>query len=103
MVVWVPQLGARRQNVPFGASLITDRRARQYWDGDGWLGDAYQRVLQTPGSAWDVYLLYARGTRWAGSLPPKPAFWMHQLGGVTNAPSLDPDVLRQHVVELLRG
>jgi hypothetical protein len=89
--------------VPDGMSLITDRRARQYWDRAGWLGDAYAKVLRTPGSAWDVYLLYARGRSWNGTLPPSPDYWMHQLVGVSTAPHLDPDVLHQHVEQLLRG
>jgi hypothetical protein len=81
-------------------SLIADRRARHYWDGMGWLGDAYGRVLRTPGSAWDVYLLYGRGRSWSGTLPPKPDFWMHQLSGVAAAPRLDPEVLYQRVEQL---
>jgi hypothetical protein len=101
--VWVPKLGAHRHDAPAGMSLITDRRAKNYWDARGWLGDAYQRVLGTPGTAWDVYLLYGRGQRWSGVLPPKPTYWMHQLAGVPDAPRLDPDVLRAHVERLLRG
>lgn len=84
-------------------SLVGDRRARQYWDGGDWLGDAYGRVLHTPGPAWDVYLLYARGRSWTGTLPPSPDYWMQQLAGVTTAPHLDPGVLYQRVEQLLRG
>lgn len=67
------------------------------------LGRAYEQILPTPGPAWDVYLLFARGTRWIGATPPKPAFWMHQMGGVTDAPRLNPDVLRARVDRLLRA
>lgn len=103
LIVWVPQLGAQRLDVRFGMALITDSRAQQYWDAHGWLGEAYGRVLRTPGSAWDVYLLYRRGVRWNGTLPPAPDFWMQQLGGVTSAPRLDPRLLKQHVDALLQG
>jgi hypothetical protein len=89
--------------VPSGTALVTDPRAKQYWDTVGWTDEAYGRILNTPGPAWDVYLLYGRGVRWTGSLPPQPEYWMHQLGGVTSAPHLDPDVLKQHVDALLRG
>lgn len=99
----MPQLGAQRSNVASGAALVTDSRALQYWDASGWLGDAYGRVLKTPGSAWDVYLLYRRGIRWTGELPPKPDYWMHQLSGVTDAPHLDPAVLLRHVEALLHA
>jgi hypothetical protein len=84
-------------------AIVTDSRARQYWDAQGWLDQAYGRVLQTPGPAWDVYLLYSRGSRWNDVLPPRPDYWMHQLGGVKSAPHLDPVVLNQHVEQLLHG
>ena len=83
--------------------MVTDPRARQYWDEDDWLGDAYGRVLPTPGPAWDVYLLYGRGVTWEQADPPKPDYWMHQLSGVTIAPHLDADVFRQHVQEELKA
>lgn len=100
-VVWVPQLGAHRRHVSGAAALVTDPRAEQYWDESDWLGDAYGRVLPTPGAAWDVYLLYGRGVRWKGVEPPKPDYWMHQLAGVTAAPHLDADILRGRVEQLL--
>lgn len=84
-------------------ALVSDSRVQQYWDANGWLGNSYGRVLQTPEDAWDVYLLYGRGRLWNDVLPPKPDYWMHQLSGVTAAPHLDPEVLRQHVEQLLRG
>ena len=42
--------------------------------------------------AWDVYFLYDRSAKWTGDLPPKPIFWMHQLGGLSEDKYLDPDV-----------
>jgi hypothetical protein len=101
--VWVPQLGAQEWNVPGGVGLVPDKRVRHYWDGADVLGRAYQEVLPTPGAAWDVYLVYPRGVRWTAVKPPKPLFWMHQLPGVTTAPHLDADVLREHVEKSLRG
>lgn len=80
---------------------MTDPRVRHYWDEKEVLGRAYQRLLPTPGPAWDVYLLFRRGVTWTEQDPPLPDFWMHQLGGVENAPHLDPTVLREHVERLL--
>jgi hypothetical protein len=102
-VAWVPELGAQPKDVPGGMGLVPDTRALHYWDAQELLGRAYERILPTPGPAWDVYLLFGRGVRWSGATPPKPAYWMHQLGGVTSGPRLDPDVLRDHVGQLLRG
>ena len=101
-VVWDPELGAHRGNVPEGMALIKDSRALHYWDANEVVGRAYQRTLPTPGPAWDVYLLFRRGVKWIGAMPPRPDYWMHQLSGVTNAPHLDPDILLQHVEQLLR-
>ena len=83
-------------------SLVTDPRVRNYWDQNEVLGRAYGASLPTPGPAWDVYLLFRRGVRWTEASPPKPDFWMHQLGGVTSAPHFDPTIFRAHVEALLK-
>jgi hypothetical protein len=90
-VVWVPMLGAAEPNVPEATGLATDARVRHYWDGENVLGTAYQSALGLSGPAWDVYMLFDRTATWQGSTPPTPAYWEHQLGGVTSAPFLDPD------------
>ncbi|HZY95758.1 MAG TPA: hypothetical protein VFE35_01515 [Candidatus Cybelea sp.] len=92
---------ARESDVGYGTALLPDPRVRNYWDPNEALGKAYAQQLGIEGGpAWDVYFLYGKGARWVGSMPPKPAFWMHQLA-VTNAPRLDPTVFRQHVEQLL--
>jgi hypothetical protein len=101
--VWVPELGAQSKDVPGGMALAPDKRARHYWDENEVLSIAYGKSLPTPGVAWDVYMLFPRGVRWDSPAPPKPVYWMHQLAGVTNAPHLDPDVLKTHVDGLLAG
>jgi hypothetical protein len=88
-LVWVPLRGAEEKHVTEASRLAGDPRVLQYWDSANALGDAYAPILQLSGPAWDVYLLFDRDKKWDGSLPPKPAFWMHQLGGVTHAPRLD--------------
>ncbi len=99
--VWVPQLGAQRANVAQGMEIVPDPRVRDYWDPQQVLGRAYEQTLPTPGPAWDVYLVFRRGVRWTAPLPPRPNFWMHQLGGVTSAPHLEPVTLRNHVKQML--
>lgn len=100
-VVWVPELGAHENNVQSATTLVPDSRARQYWDPDEVLGRWYGRTLPTPGAAWDVYLLFGPQASWVADKPPKPDFWMHQLGGVTVAPRLDANVFAQRAAELL--
>jgi hypothetical protein len=100
-VVWVPMLGAAEQNVPEATGLATDARVRHYWDGENVLGTAYQSALGLSGPAWDVYMLFGGTATWSGSIPPVPAYWMHQLGGVTSAPFLDPDLFAAKAESLL--
>ena len=58
--------------------LISDSRAKHYWDGDRTLGYALSPVLGTQMKmAWDVYLAYDRGVVWDGPVPP-PSDWLHQ-------------------------
>lgn len=51
-------------------------------------------------TAWDVYFLYGSGGEWDRATPA-PAFWMHQLGGVTKAPRLNKEEFKDKVKELL--
>ena len=70
---------------------------RSYWDGERKLGAAYGKVVKLPENktmAWDVYFVYGPDAVW-GETPPKPAFWMHQLG--MDARCLDPDKFREAV------
>lgn len=55
--------------------------------------DAYSRAAESITACkpheqgWE-----SRSAKWTGDLPPKPRFWMHQLGGVSEDKYLDPDV-----------
>ncbi len=62
----------------------------------------WRQVLGTGEDAWDVYLIYDRSAKWTGDLPPKPAFWMHQLGGVFPERTLDPDTFAAQASLLLK-
>jgi hypothetical protein len=61
---------------------------------------AYDHTLGLGQDAWDIYLLYGPDTRWDGTDPPAPAYWMTQLGG-TNAPLLDTRTFADHARNLL--
>ncbi len=102
-VVWVPELAAQEKNVGPATTLVSDPRARQFWDPDEVVGGEYGRVLGIHFPAWDVYLLFEPQTIWQGDTAPKPFFWMHQLGGVSSAPRLDPDEFARRTFELLRS
>jgi hypothetical protein len=89
-IVWLPIFGgdfkgeARKLSNSF-----RDKRVSYFLDPESSTGKQWERVLKTNRSvAWDVYLLYGAGADWEVD-PPQPNFWMHQLGGVTDAPRLD--------------
>jgi hypothetical protein len=100
LIVWVPQLAGTRAAAINASRLIDDSRAMHFWDKSDVSGEQFAGVLQTPGPAWDVYLAYAPGIRWGPGAPPKPTFWMQQMG-MASVPYLDASVLAGHVRELL--
>jgi len=106
-VVWVPMNRALERDVANATKEIWDPRARHYWDADGWLMRTYQRVLGgfpfEP--AWDTYILYGPDAKWDGEPPPKPAYWMHQLGSARQpraiGPFWNPETFRAQVAALV--
>jgi hypothetical protein len=100
--IWVPMRGGAETDVPEATATLPDPRVRHFWD-TGFALHAFAPVLGLPAGreAWDVYLIYKPGTRWDGDTPPAPDYWMHQLQGVENGPFLDPNVLGQHLAQIL--
>jgi hypothetical protein len=99
-IVWVPKLDGQESNVDEATHTIGDPRANHYWDGDSVLVRTYDSILRLGQDAWDVYLLYGPNVRWDSRNPPLPAYWMHQLRGVTG-PTLDTNRLAEQVRTLL--
>jgi len=103
-VVWTPRyLGDSRAKALASMKLVSDKRARHFWDGEGWLGKHYGKTLKLPGNrifAWDVYLVFDGQAKWEKT-PPVPTEWMHQLGGLDQR-SLDGDKLREAVRNLMK-
>ena len=78
--VWVPMLSGQEKDVPVATRLMPDGRTTHYWDEGGTLVRAYTQALSLAEDAWDIYFLYGPDARWEAEAPPKPHFWMHQLG-----------------------
>ena len=101
-IVWLPIFGgdfkgeARKLSHSF-----RDKRVSYFLDPESLSGKQWERVLKTERSiAWDVYLLYGADANWKEQ-PPQPAFWMHQLGGVTKAPTFDEPTFRAKLKGML--
>ena len=107
-VVWIPVLKADiRDFAEDSSKMFTDKRVKQYWDGDKKLGNAFGKVVELPERrgkrltlAWDIYFAFDAETEWKKE-PPKPDYWMHQLG--QDDRRWDGDKFRKEVQKLLKA
>jgi hypothetical protein len=105
-VVWVPMNRGLERDVPNATKEVWDSRATQYWDDAGWLMNSYKDVLggYPFEPVWDTYILYGPDAKWESDKPPKPVYWMHQLGTRRSpralGPFWDPQTFRSHVAAL---
>jgi len=102
-IVWLPMLKSDNRDAAVEASAeFEDSRIRYMWDEDKIIGEKFSQTLKLDRTAWDVYLLYNKGSVWKKDEPTVPDFWMHQLGGLEDiAPTLDSVVLRWKVEEAI--
>lgn len=94
--VWEPILKTDDERSSRKATtLIPDDRVSNYWVDTRAVGELFQAPIDlTTEPAWDVYLVYAPGAMWEEDGPPRPDYFMHQLGGRL------PDDLRLDGVKL---
>jgi hypothetical protein len=108
-VVYEPVIGGRAKDVPAAAALLRSSTPRHYWNPTGDFGRQMSHVLGYWTGvrwiyAWDTWLIYPANAVWTGAAPPRPAFLMHQLGGLPdNAkyPRLDSRVFAAKVKAML--
>jgi len=101
-IVWLPMFpGDSRSWAQIRSNEFSDPRLSYYWDGGTVTGEDWGKVLGIDNTAWDVYFLYGSNVEWTKGTPT-PAFWMHQLGGVTKAPRLNKDQFEAKLKELLK-
>ncbi len=100
-IVWLPMFpGDSRSWAQTRSNEFSDPRVSYYWDGGRLTAEDWGKVLGIDRTAWDVYFLYGSNAEWNKGTPT-PAFWMHQLGGVTKAPMLNKSDFEAKVKELL--
>jgi hypothetical protein len=104
-VVWIRRFPLRdtRDAAQEATHLVPDGRSRHFWDGAGRLGQAYAKVIELPHQkkfAWDVYFVFDAKAKWDDA-PPKPDFWMHQLGGPETGNMLDGGKVREAILQRL--
>jgi hypothetical protein len=81
--VWEPILRSDDERAARRATtLLPDPRVRHFWAPTQSVGELFQSPIGlVTEPAWDVYLLYAPGTHWSATTPPKPDAFLHQLRG----------------------
>lgn len=100
-IVWLPMFPRdSRSWAQTRSNEFSDPRVSYYWDGGRLTGEDWGKVLGMDRTAWDVYFLYGSNADWNKGTPT-PAFWMHQLGGVTKAPQLNKSDFETKLKELL--
>ena len=102
-IVWLPIFGGDfRGEARKLSNSFRDKRVSYFLDPESSTGQQWERVLKTERFiAWDVYLLYGTDAQWEEE-PPPPAFWMHQLGGVTKAPTFDEATFTARLKAMLK-
>jgi hypothetical protein len=107
-VVWLPFVdGDSREKAVEAMNVLSDKRAKHFWDSRGEVGKAFAPHIKLPkgemvGVAWDYYALFEPRAKWKDS-PPAPTEWMHQLTGIVPERQLDGDKLRVAVEKLLKS
>ncbi|HYK88385.1 MAG TPA: hypothetical protein VE398_06425 [Acidobacteriota bacterium] len=100
--IWGPYLAADN---PEAAQSATRKyqapNAAYYWTPSLRLGREFAGMLHLAGDgpAWDVYLLYPRGTQWEGRVP-QPIYWQQQLD-ILQADVFDVDRMETHIQALI--
>ena len=100
-IVWLPMFpGDSRSWAQTRSNEFSDPRLSYYWDGGKVTGEDWGKALGIDRTAWDVYFLYGSTAEWHKGTPT-PAFWMHQLGGLTKAPMLNKSDFEAKLKDLL--
>ncbi|MDE2111953.1 MAG: hypothetical protein KGJ79_12485 [Alphaproteobacteria bacterium] len=108
-VIYEPVIGGGATDIPAAAALLKSVMPRYYWNPTGDFGRQMSHVLDYWNGdrwvyAWDTWLIYPPDAVWKNGAPPKPAFLMHQLGGLphnTRFPRLDGTVFADKVKSML--
>jgi hypothetical protein len=101
-VVWIKRFpGDSLKAAEKATELVSDKRARHFWDGTGAVGKLYGNAVKLPQGkkfAWDVYFVFEPQAEWNAD-PATPTFWMHQLGGPETGNLLDGAKFRDAILK----
>ena len=101
-IIWIPMRPMDdRAAAEKRSSEWMDKRLTYFWDRDRLAGRLWQRVLNRPGPAWDIYLIYGADAQWKEE-PAGPDFWMSNPAGMDRAaPAMNEPEFTAKIRELL--
>lgn len=85
-VVHVPTMGAQEKHVADTVPLLHGPKVHHYWEETGIIGSDYEDVMDVEVYVWDFWAIYGPDANWDDELPPKPAYYEHQLSGLFDRP-----------------
>ena len=102
-MVWVPKNGARETHLPKVTGLVTDDRARQYWDGHEALMQPFHERYALKGPCAGLFMVFGRDARWDEGEPPEPVYVedAHSKQYKRQHPQFDSKRFAGHVIEML--
>ncbi len=105
-VVHVPTMGAKERHVIETIPLLQGPRIHHYWEDSGIIGQHFSETMDVSMYVWDFWAIYGPDARWDGTLPPKPSYYEHQLGGSGGFPQelrLDAKRFAQKTMTMLES
>ena len=79
-VVHVPTMGAKQHHAVDAIPLLDGPRVNHYWEETGIIGQHYSKIMDVEAYVWDFWAIYEPDAAWDEVLPPRPAYYEHQLG-----------------------
>lgn len=102
-VAWVPRNGAREEHVGRVTGIVTDDRARQYWDGHQAVMQPFHDRYALTGPCAGIFMVFGPDAEWGEDGPPEPAYAedAHAVQYERQLPQFDARRFAEHVLGML--
>ena len=99
----MPRNGAREKHVRRVTGIVTDQRARQYWDGHEAVVAHFDERYALTGPCAGIFMVFGRGAHWDDDAPPEATYAedAHAIQYNRQLPQLDARRFAQRVMEML--
>ncbi len=102
-VVWVPRNRARERHVKRVTGIVTDPRARHYWDAREAVVTAYEERYALTGPCAGIFMVFGPDARWEADRPPEAVYAedAHARQYKRQLPQFDARRFARRVMEML--